>query len=71
MDSWDTTLPLPLGNLNRLDHDFAEGEGIDFEPFDSFLSREETSDWIKAWTGNTTVDGGDRPPESGAGFGRR
>jgi hypothetical protein len=57
MNSWDTTLPLPLSKLNKLDYDFADGEGIDFEPFTSFLSGEETSDWFKAWTGNEEVDG--------------
>lgn len=59
MNNWDITLPLPLSKLNKLDYDFAEGEGIDFEPFESFLLGEETSDWFKAWTGNEEVDGGE------------
>jgi hypothetical protein len=59
MNNWDTTLPPPLSKLNKLNHDFAEGDGIDFEPFESFLSDKETSDWFKAWTGNEEVDGGE------------
>jgi hypothetical protein len=57
MNSWDTSLPLPLNKLNKLEYDYAQAEGIDFEPFASFLSCEETSDWFKAWTGNEEVDG--------------
>jgi hypothetical protein len=57
MNNWDTALPLSLSKLNQLDYDFAEGDGIDFEPFASFLSTEETSDWFKAWTGNAEADG--------------
>ncbi len=59
MNSWDTTFPPLLDKLNQLEYDFAEGEGIDFEPFASFLSSADTSDWFKAWTGNQEVDGGE------------
>lgn len=57
MNNWDIAFPSPLSKLNKLDYDFADGEGIDFEPFTSFLSAKETSDWFQAWTGNQEVDG--------------
>ena len=33
------------------------GDGIDLEPFEAFLSAEETTDWFRAWTGNGELDG--------------
>ncbi|MDQ6803588.1 MAG: SMI1/KNR4 family protein [Actinomycetota bacterium] len=32
-------------------------DGADFESFSSFRSRSETTDWLRAWTGNAAVDG--------------
>lgn len=32
-------------------------DGVDYEPFDEFLSASETTEWLRAWTGNTAVDG--------------
>jgi len=54
-----TKRPLPeiLTSLHSIEIDYAEGEGIDFEPFEDFYSLEDTSDWIKAWTGNAGLDG--------------
>ena len=37
--------------------DYAEGDGVDFEPFDEFLTAEDTTHWLRAWTGNTALDG--------------
>ncbi|MEU6588392.1 SMI1/KNR4 family protein [Streptomyces sp. NPDC046881] len=37
--------------------DYADGDGVDFEPFDAFLSAEETTDWFRAWTGNAEASG--------------
>lgn len=53
----DQTYPPPLASLNKLDYDYADGDGIDFEPYPEFLSPEETTDWFRAWTGNETADG--------------
>ncbi|TGA92511.1 SMI1/KNR4 family protein [Streptomyces palmae] len=39
--------------------DYDGGEGVDFEPFDTFLSAEETTDWFQAWTGNDDLNGDD------------
>ena len=46
-----------LNKLHQIEIDYADGEGIDFEPFNNFYSEEETSEWIKAWTGNKELDG--------------
>ncbi|MFF2959412.1 SMI1/KNR4 family protein [Streptomyces sp. NPDC057963] len=32
-------------------------DGVDFEPYEYFLSADETTDWFRAWTGNTEVNG--------------
>ncbi|WP_257137197.1 SMI1/KNR4 family protein [Streptomyces sp. b62] len=32
-------------------------DGVDFEPYECFLSADETTDWFRAWTGNTEVNG--------------
>ncbi|MBC3843571.1 SMI1/KNR4 family protein [Streptacidiphilus sp. 4-A2] len=31
--------------------------GVDYEPFPEFLSAEETTDWLRAWTGNGELTG--------------
>ncbi len=49
--------PDPLAKLNKLDFDYADGDGIDFEPYHEFLSGEETASWFRAWTGNEAADG--------------
>jgi hypothetical protein len=49
--------PELLKKLHSIEIDYADGEGIDFEPYDSFYSEDDTSEWIKAWTGNEELDG--------------
>ncbi len=34
-----------------------DGEGVDFEPYEDFESAEETTDWLRDWTGNHELDG--------------
>ena len=46
---------LKLFHAIKIDYD--DGNGIDFEPFDCFFTETETADWIKAWTGNDTLNG--------------
>ncbi|MEU2117136.1 SMI1/KNR4 family protein [Streptomyces sp. NPDC016459] len=41
----------------RFEHE--EGSGVDLEPFEAFLSAEETTDWFRAWTGNGELTGDD------------
>ncbi len=50
-------MPELLRALLALQFDYAGGEGIDFEPYDAFLSEAETRVWFQAWTGNSEVDG--------------
>jgi len=57
MSKPDQNFPPPLASLNQLDYDYADGEGIDFEPYPEFLAAEETTSWFRAWTGNETADG--------------
>jgi hypothetical protein len=53
----DRQFPPALGAATAVTFDYADGEGVDFEPFPEFLSAEETSDWFRSWTGNSTVTG--------------
>lgn len=57
MQERDTSFPLPLRELRYLEFDYANGEGIDFEPYSAFLTPDQTSNWFRAWTGNKGVDG--------------
>ncbi|MER5275409.1 hypothetical protein ABT025_06580 [Streptomyces sp. NPDC002809] len=34
-------------------------DGVDFEPYESFLSADETTEWFRAWTGNRELNGDD------------
>jgi hypothetical protein len=49
--------PPLIAELHKLDFDYADGEGIDFEPYTSFLPTEEVQNWFQAWTGNKEADG--------------
>lgn len=53
----ETLLPQLIARANRLVYHYAEGSGIDFEPFHQFLSAEKTERWFQAWTGNPAADG--------------
>jgi len=53
----DRLVPGLLKKLHSIPIDYADGDGIDFEPFDEFYTESETSEWIKAWTGNDALDG--------------
>lgn len=57
MNHFDQKFPPVLKELHKLEFDYADGDGIDFEPYSEFLSAEENADWIKAWTGNKTLTG--------------
>lgn len=50
-------LPELLKQLHCIEIDYVDEDGIEFDPFDSFLSESDTSKWIKAWTGNEQLDG--------------
>lgn len=34
-------------------------DGVDFEPYESFLTADETTEWFRAWTGNGELNGDD------------
>lgn len=53
----DRRLPPALAELARTPIDYADGEGIDFEPYETFCSTGETTDWLRQWTGNPELDG--------------
>ena len=49
--------PKILTKLHSIEIDYADGKGIDFEPFEDFYSLEETTEWIQNYMGNTNIDG--------------
>lgn len=51
-----TSLPILVSRVNRLPYEYADGKGIEYEPFDAFLSESETAAWFQAWTGNPDAD---------------
>jgi hypothetical protein len=57
MSGFDVKFPKLLAQLHRLDFDYDEGDGIDFEPYQEFQSAEDNADWIQAWTRNQQLDG--------------
>lgn len=50
------SFPPALAAVSRTEFDYADGEGIDFEPYDAFLAAEGTTDWLRSWTGNKELD---------------
>ena len=57
MADFDRTLPAALAEVNALTYDYDEGNGVDFEPYDQFQSADDNASWIRAWTGNSELDG--------------
>ncbi|MEF9905547.1 SMI1/KNR4 family protein [Streptomyces sp. P9-A2] len=53
----DRRLPPGLADVARVEFDYDDGNGIDFEPYDTFSSAEETTDRLRQWTGNPELDG--------------
>lgn len=51
----ETAFPKVLKSLHQLSFDYGDGDGIDFEPFQQFLTPEESDEWLRAWTGNDLV----------------
>ena len=45
----DLILPDLVRQANCLPYDYADGDGIDYEPFETFLSHAETQRWFRAW----------------------
>ena len=57
MTPWNTEFPSVLNKLHQLEFDYADGEGIDFEPYQAFVTTDETMEWFRAWTANPDADG--------------
>ncbi|MFC1443149.1 SMI1/KNR4 family protein [Streptacidiphilus sp. N1-10] len=53
----DRQLPSALAAVAAITFDYADGEGVDFEPYPAFWSADETTEWIRAWTGNRGLTG--------------
>lgn len=55
----DRTFPAALAALTDIEFPFDDEElgSIDYEPYAEFDSAEETTDWLRAWTGNDELDG--------------
>ncbi|SHI73944.1 SMI1/KNR4 family protein [Streptomyces sp. 3214.6] len=53
----DRRFPPALAEVAAAEFPYEDGEGFDFEPYDDFDSAEETTDWIRHWTGNHDLDG--------------
>lgn len=53
----DRSLPAELAASAAVGFDYDHGDGVDFEPFDGFLSADETRSWFRAWTGDPDATG--------------
>ncbi|MGM1058627.1 SMI1/KNR4 family protein [Saccharothrix sp. Mg75] len=38
-------------------HDFDYDDGVDYEPYQDFMPADETTGWVRSWTGNAELDG--------------
>lgn len=50
--------PPALAEVAVTEFDRDGGNGIEFEPYAAFASAEDTTDWLRSWTGNPALDGG-------------
>ncbi len=55
--AFDQTLPPLLAELHAIELDYADGDGIDFEPYQELQSADDNAAWIRAWTGNPALTG--------------
>ncbi|QIQ02096.1 SMI1/KNR4 family protein [Streptomyces liangshanensis] len=55
--SEDRHFPAPLASAMAVRLDHVGVDGVDFEPFTTFLTADETTDWFRAWTGNRELSG--------------
>ncbi|RFU85414.1 SMI1/KNR4 family protein [Streptomyces triticagri] len=55
----DLHFPAALAAAMAVRLDRIGADGVDFEPFESFLTADETTDWFRAWTGNGALNGDD------------
>ncbi|RAG87674.1 SMI1/KNR4 family protein [Streptacidiphilus pinicola] len=48
----DLRFPPGLAEAMALPFDYRLGEGVDFEPYEEFLTAEDTTEWFRRWVGN-------------------
>jgi hypothetical protein len=53
----DRRLPPALAEVAEVGFDYDDGDGVDFEPYGAFDSAEDTTHWLRLWTGNPEADG--------------
>ncbi|CAL9570680.1 hypothetical protein SUDANB174_04788 [Streptomyces sp. enrichment culture] len=55
----DRQLPAALAAAMAVRLECIGEDGVDFEPYESFLTADETTEWFRAWTGNGELNGDD------------
>ncbi|WP_024761784.1 hypothetical protein [Streptomyces exfoliatus] len=55
----DRQFPSPLAAAMAVRLECIGEDGVDFEPYESFLTADETTEWFRAWTGNNELNGDD------------
>jgi hypothetical protein len=53
----DRQFPPALAAAMAVRLDCIGEDGVEFEPFESFLDADETTEWVRAWTGNGELNG--------------
>ncbi|RLU90401.1 SMI1/KNR4 family protein [Streptomyces griseocarneus] len=53
----DRRFPAALSAVARVEFDYREGLGVDYEPYDHFNTAEEEAFWFRLWTGNMELAG--------------
>ncbi|WP_329336040.1 SMI1/KNR4 family protein [Streptomyces sp. NBC_00663] len=56
-DTTHRSYPPALVAVSQTEFDYDDGDGIDFEPYAAFLTADDTTDWLRQWTGNHDLDG--------------
>lgn len=57
MPTDDRSFPPALAAVAEVEFAYDDGAGVDYEPYSAFLSAEETTAWLRAWTGNAELNG--------------
>ncbi|MFB7982578.1 SMI1/KNR4 family protein [Streptomyces vinaceus] len=57
MPNEDRQFPAPLAAAMSVRLDCMGEDGVDFEPYEAFLTTDETTDWLRSWTGNRELNG--------------
>ncbi|MEV4704850.1 SMI1/KNR4 family protein [Actinoplanes sp. NPDC049316] len=51
----DLGLPAALSEAHERGFDYDGGDGVDFEPYEHFMTAAETVDWWRSWTGDASA----------------